>query len=417
MTVYLRSFLHRCVARGALHVETAVGGQFTVGDGSGRAVAIQFKDRRAEYALLTDPARAFGELFMDGRLLVTSGSIYELIELLGRNLVLLTPPGLGKVRQQICRIRRHIAQRNSKDRSHRNVAHHYDLDARLYALFLDSDWQYSCAYFENAGQSLDDAQLAKKRHIAAKLLLAPGQHVLDIGSGWGGLALYMARHCGVKVTGITLSSEQLLVARRRALEYDPGRLVNFADEDYRTVTGVFDRIVSVGMFEHVGTADYDVFFRKSYELLADDGVMLLHSIGRSDGPGATNPWIAKYIFPGGYSPALSEVLPAIERSGLVVTDIEILNLHYAETLFAWRQRFNARRADAARLFDERFCRMWEFYLAASEASFRYGGLMVFQVQMAKRLDVVPLTRGYIAEREAALKAVEHRGAPLSVAAE
>ena len=299
-----------------------------------------------------------------------------------------------------------LHQRNTARRARRNAAHHYDLDGRLYRLFLDSDMQYSCAYFERSAQCLDDAQLAKKRHITAKLLIEPGQRILDIGCGWGGLALYIAERCSAHVTGITLSEEQLGIARSRTKQRALTGRVDFRLQDYRAVSETFDRIVSIGMFEHVGVPYYRVFFRKVVQLLADDGVMLLHSIGRMDGPGATHPWIAKYIFPGGFVPALSEVLPAIEHSGLIVTDIEILRLHYAETLKAWRERFLARRDEAKALYDERFCRMWEFYLAATECGFRHGGLMVFQIQLAKRLGAVPLTRDYIGAREAALRAKE-----------
>jgi cyclopropane-fatty-acyl-phospholipid synthase len=286
----------------------------------------------------------------------------------------------------------------------------------LYELFLDADRQYSCAYFEHPDQSLEDAQLAKKRHIAAKLVLEKGHRVLDIGCGWGGLALYLSQHCLTRVKGITLSEEQLTVARRRALENGISR-IDFRLQDYRAVTEQFDRIVSVGMFEHVGVGYYDSYFGKAAQLLADDGVMLLHSIGRMDGPGSANPWMDKYIFPGSYAPALSEVLPAIERAGLIVTDIEILRLHYAETLRAWRQHFLARRGEAKALYDERFCRMWEFYLACCEAAFRYSGLMVFQIQLAKSLNAVPLTRDYIAEREAQLRAKETHQPDRMMAAE
>ena len=263
-------------------------------------------------------------------------------------------------------------------RARSNVAHHYDLDRRLYSLFLDADRQYSCAYFEQPEQSLDDAQLAKKRHLAAKLLVEPGARVLDIGSGWGGLGLYLAEMCGARVTGITLSEEQFALSRQRAEEKGLGGQVEFRLQDYRDIDERFDRIVSVGMFEHVGVGFYDMYFPKCAKMLADDGMMLLHSIGRSEGPGITNPWIAKYIFPGGYIPALSEVLPAVERAGLLVTDIEILRLHYAETLKHWRERFLAHREDCRRLYDARFVRMWEFYLAASEMTFREQGMMVFQ---------------------------------------
>jgi cyclopropane-fatty-acyl-phospholipid synthase len=306
---------------------------------------------------------------------------------------------------------RRLAQFNPPTRSRANVAHHYDLDKRLYSLFLDADRQYSCAYFERPDQSLDDAQLAKKRHIAAKLLVNPGERVLDIGSGWGGMGLYLAEMSGARVTGVTLSEEQLALSRERAGEKRLAGRVAFRLQDYRDIAESFDRIVSVGMFEHVGVVHYDAFFRKSAELLADDGVMLLHSIGRSEGRGITNPWIAKYIFPGGYIPALSEVLPAIERAGLLVTDIEILRLHYAETLKHWRDRFLAHRDDLERIYDARFIRMWEFYLAASEMTFREQNMMVFQIQLTKRQGVVPITRDYLVREEARLRGAEGGSRP------
>jgi cyclopropane-fatty-acyl-phospholipid synthase len=303
-------------------------------------------------------------------------------------------------------------------RARRNVAHHYDLDGRLYSLFLDADRQYSCAYFETPDQSLDDAQLAKKRHLAAKLIVEEHQRTLDIGCGWGGLALYLAEFCSAQVTGVTLSREQWQRANERAVEKNLTHSVDFRMQDYRDLREKFDRIVSVGMFEHVGLIFYDAFFRKAAELLSDDGVMLLHSIGRSEGPNVTNPWIAKYIFPGGYIPALSEVLPSIERAGLLITDVEILRLHYAETLQAWRERFLAHREEVERLYDQRFVRMWEFYLAASEVAFREQAMMVMQIQLTKRQDVVPITRDYIAHEEARLRALERgQRPPLRLAGE
>ena len=314
---------------------------------------------------------------------------------------------------------RRLQQANGRRRSKQNVAHHYDLDGRLYDLFLDADRQYSCGYFERDDDPLETAQLAKKRHIAAKLLVGPAAQVLDIGCGWGGLALYLAEACGARhVTGITLSGEQLTAARARAAGKALDDHVAFALKDYRDVEGRFDRIVSVGMFEHVGVGQYDAYFRKCAELLADDGVMLLHSIGRSERPGITNPWIAKYIFPGGYIPSLSEVLPAIERAGLLVTDVEILRLHYAETLKHWRARFLEERAAAAKLYDDRFVRLWDFYLAASEMAFREQAMMVFQIQITKRQDVVPLTRDYIQREEARLQDFhQRRPLPHQIAAE
>jgi cyclopropane-fatty-acyl-phospholipid synthase len=303
---------------------------------------------------------------------------------------------------------RRLYQFNPKERARRNVAHHYDLSGALYDLFLDDDRQYSCAYFRRPGDGLETAQEQKKRHIAAKLLLEPGMTVLDIGSGWGGLDLYLAENADVKVTGVTLSTEQLNVSRRRADETGLAGRVEYFLRDYREQTGVFDRIVSVGMFEHVGVGHFDAFFSTVRDRLADDGVALLHMIGRADGPGVTDAWIRKYIFPGGYFPALSEVSFAIEKAGLWVTDIEVLRLHYAETLRHWRRRFLANRDKAVALYDERFCRMWEFYLAASEISFRYMNCAVYQIQLAKRQEAVPLTRDYMAKAERRLAAAESR---------
>ena len=415
MSVFLRRFLDQLIKRGALEVETGSGGRFMVGDGGQDLLGIRFVDQAAQRRLLLNPVLALGELYMEGGLIVTRGSIYDVLALVASNLSWQTPPGLARARERMRKTLRPLHQRNTKRRAARNVGHHYDLDSRLYSLFLDSDWQYSCAYFEQQGQTLEQAQLAKKRHIAAKLLVADGHRVLDIGCGWGGLAIYLARECGARVTGITLSQEQLDNANRRGRECSAS--VVFRLQDYRTESDRFDRIVSVGMFEHVGVGYYESFFQKAGELLVDDGVMLLHSIGRMDGPGAANPWIDKYIFPGGYAPALSEVLSAIERAGLIVTDIEILRMHYADTLKAWRERFLAHRDQAKALYDERFCRMWEFYLAGCEVAFRYCGLMVFQIQLAKSLNAVPLTRDYIAAREAQLKASDAYGRALIAAAE
>ncbi|MGK2870953.1 MAG: class I SAM-dependent methyltransferase [Alphaproteobacteria bacterium] len=417
MISLLRALLRRIVQHGALEVETPQGARFSVGDGTGQSLAIRFTDRAALWQFIFNPALAFGELYMSGRLVVTQGSIYDVLALAGSNLGTQEPHPVARALTKSRMARRRFQQRNDESRARRNVAHHYDLEGGLYGLFLDPDRQYSCAYFERPDQSLEDAQLAKMRHIAAKLLVEPGHRALDIGCGWGGLALYLAEFCEAEVTGITLSQEQITTATARAQERGLAARSEFLPQDYRAVCGQFDRIVSVGMFEHVGVGYYSAFFRKMTELLAGDGVMLLHSIGRADGPAATNPWIAKYIFPGGYTPALSEVLPAIERAGLCVTDIEILRLHYADTLRAWRERFLARREEAKLLYDERFCRMWEFYLAACEAGFRYAGLMVFQIQLARRQEAVPLTRDYIGEREAALRAKEGYKPDRKIAAE
>jgi len=416
MNRLLGIFFEKFIQYGQLEVITS-GVSRVFGDGKGQSVAIRFSDRAAQRQLLLNPSLALGELFMDGRLVIVRGAIYDLLLIATRNLASQSRTRSQKLWSRFLKTLRPLQQHNSERRAKHNVAHHYDLDAQLYDLMLDSDKQYSCAYFEHADQTLEDAQRAKKRHIAAKLLIEPGDRVLDIGSGWGGLALYLAENCAADVTGVTLSDEQLQIARQRTIEQDLVHTVHFKLQDYRTVQGQFDRIVSVGMFEHVGVGYYDTFFSKVADLLADDGVMLLHFIGGYGGPGVTNPWMAKYIFPGGYAPALSEVLPAIERAGLIVTDVEILRLHYAETLKAWRERFMSQCDKAKEIYDERFCRMWEFYLAGCEAAFRDGDLVVFQIQMAKRHDAVPMTRNYIAEREAILRARETQMPLLRMAAE
>jgi len=402
----LRAALERFIRAGNLRVTTAGGSTFTLGDGTGTPVAIRFTTRAAERGVLIDPEVKFGEAYMDGTVVVEQGSIAEVLAVVLDQCVGGKPPFWARTQWLLRYLHRRLQQFNPPPRARRNVAHHYDLDGQLYALFLDADRQYSCAYFETPDQSLDDAQLAKKRHLAAKLLIAPGQRVLDIGSGWGGLALYLAETAGGRVTGITLSQEQLALARVRAAERGLSGTAEFRLQDYRDVPDKFDRIASVGMFEHVGVGFYEAFFRKCAALMEEDGVMVLHSIGRSEGPNVTNPWIAKYIFPGGYIPALSEVLPAIERAGLLATDIEILRLHYAETLKAWRERFLAHREAVERLYDARFVRMWEFYLAASEMAFREQAMMVFQVQLTKRQGVVPITRDYIARETQRLRALE-----------
>ena len=401
-------FLRRFISRGSLTVTTAGGRTCTFGDGTGSPVAVRFTSARAQRAVLLDPELTLGEAYMDGTVVLERGSIADLLALLFRQ------SRLGARNWALPRwfrfLFRPLQQLNLRSRARSNVAHHYDLDGRLYSLFLDADQQYSCAYFENPDQSLDDAQLAKRRHLAAKLRLNRGTSVLDIGSGWGGLALYLAEISGAEVTGITLSKEQYQRATSRAVE--GGRQdVRFELRDYRDVTGQFDRIVSVGMFEHVGVGFYPAFFNQCAKLLANDGIALLHTIGRSSPPGITNPWIAKYIFPGGYIPALSEVLPVIERAGLIVTDVEVLQLHYAETLKAWRERFLAHRGEVLRLYDQRFLRMWEFYLACSEMAFRQGDMVVFQIQVAKQKGVIPATRDYIAQEEARMRALEARYQP------
>jgi cyclopropane-fatty-acyl-phospholipid synthase len=362
-------------------------------------VIVRLKGILTPTKLMINPDLYLGECYMDGALVIEQGTLWDLLDICGRNLGRRWEVRQNWLTGAAKAALRRLLQYNSVHAARRNVSHHYDLSDLLYQQFLDPDLQYSCAYFPDPRLSLAEAQNAKKQHIAAKLLLKPGQRVLDIGCGWGGLALSLAEIEKVQVVGVTLSCAQLVIARQRARQAGLEQRVKFELLDYREVRGQFDRIVSVGMFEHVGTPHYSQFFGTVSRLLSDDGVALIHSIGRKDGPDVTSSWIRKYIFPGGHIPALSQVMPAIERSGLWITDLEILRLHYAQTLRHWRERFLANRAKLRERYDERFCRMWEFYLAVSEMSFRYGGLMVFQTQLTHQIDAVPLTRDYVFERE------------------
>jgi cyclopropane-fatty-acyl-phospholipid synthase len=392
----LARMLDKVVQTGRLTVVDAAGQTLHFGKNHGPSVAMRLHDRAVARELALNPKLAFGEAYMEGRLTLENGTIYDLLELLAINMQRYEAMPLARLLGRIGMWLRYHEQRNGKGRARRNVAHHYDLSGKLYDLFLDKDRQYSCAYFTNNNKTLDEAQHDKKRHLASKLLFTkPGLKVLDIGSGWGGLGLYLARVCQADVTGVTLSTEQHKASNDRAKAEGLADRARYLLRDYREETGRYDRIVSVGMFEHVGAGNYRTFFRKVKALLKDDGVALLHSIGRMAPPGPSNPWLRKYIFPGGYTPALSETIAAIEREGLWVTDIEILRLHYADTLREWRRRFQENRAEVTRLYDERFCRMWDFYLAGCEVSFRYLDQMVFQIQLAKKQDAVPRTRDYM----------------------
>ncbi|MGV2107641.1 class I SAM-dependent methyltransferase [Agrobacterium vitis] len=413
MASSLRGMLMRIIRKGTLEVIGADGQMQRFGDGSGSPITIHFFDDEAEDEIYRDAQLKLGEIYMQGRMAFEKGDIYDLLALVKTNTLVsdLTFPMLwrGLLRVAAAKVRGALPV----NRNQRNVAHHYDLSAKLFDLFLDEDWQYSCAYFNPPGISLEEAQLAKKRHIAAKLMAEPGHRVLEIGSGWGGMAIYLAETCGVDVSGITLSEEQLKVSRDRARKRGLGDKLRFDLQDYRTLKAQpFDRIVSVGMFEHVGPTHYRHYFRKVHELMQDDGVMILHSIGQPYPALYNNPFFEKYIFPGGYIPSLAEVLPAIEKSGLLVADCEILPMHYAHTLRHWRNRFMARRDEAARLYDERFVRMWEFYLAGSEMAFTHEDFFIFQLQITKKRMSVPDNRDYIAAREEALRAVEASRAPL-----
>ena len=366
---------------------------------AGERVAIRITDWAVVHRLALDPDLAIGEAYMAGTLVMENGSIYDFLELCLNNLGWGRGHWLRHAHAIIGRLGRRLAQHNPVRVARVNAAHHYDLSDALYGHFLDSDRQYSCAYYMSPEDTLEAAQAQKKRHLAAKLLLRAGQRVLDIGSGWGGLAIHLAEAAAVNVTGITLSTEQHKYSSQRAAQVGLTGRVNFLLKDYRHEAGRYDRIVSVGMFEHVGVGHYREFFKKLRELLTDDGIALIHTIGSAAGSGGTHAWLHKYIFPGGYTPALSEVVPVIEQAGLHITDVEVLRMHYAETLKAWRQRFMASREHIVELYDERFCRMWEFYLAGCEAAFRHSGLVVYQIQVSKRNDNVPLTRDYIAEWE------------------
>jgi cyclopropane-fatty-acyl-phospholipid synthase len=396
----LPHLLGHLITRGTLRLETPNrDARVFAGPEPGPEVTLRLHDASLGRKLFLSPRLQLGEAFMDGTLTVEGGTIYDLLELVTMNIEVAPPSVMRPLYNGFGPWFRFLQQYNPVRRARRNVAHHYDLSEELYTLFLDADRQYSCAYFLSPDDDLETAQLNKKRHLAAKLQLAPGQRILDIGCGWGGLALFLARECEAEVVGLTLSEEQLKVARWRAAAAGLDGRVQFHLRDYREETGTYDRIVSVGMFEHVGVMHYPTYFAQVKKLLKPDGIAVLHSIGRSDGPGTTNPWIRKYIFPGGYTPALSEVVPVVEKTGLWITDVEVLRLHYARTLRHWRQRFLANRDRVKAIYDERFCRMWEFYLAGCEVAFRHMGQMVFQMQLAASVDAVPLTRDYIADWE------------------
>jgi cyclopropane-fatty-acyl-phospholipid synthase len=395
----LHRVLKRTFVRGSLEIVDAAGTVYTLGDGTGQPVRIRFTSRAAELRVFLDPEMKLGEEYVNGGYVIEKGTVFDFLS------VLLLSVGEGgrtwwtKVPGAMHNFVRRFTDNNTTSRARRNVHAHYDLDGRLYNLFLDSDLQYSCAYFAPGIETLDEAQTAKKKHIAAKLDLKPGQRVLDIGSGWGGLGMYLAEHFDVEVTGVTLSDEQYRASNERARQRGLTDQVRFLLKDYRLLNEKFDRVVSVGMFEHVGHPRYREFFRHLDGLLTPEGVALIHTIAKYRGPGPTNAWIQRYIFPGAYLPTLSELAPVIERQGLWLTDLEVLRLHYAETLAAWNKRFQSNRAEAAKIYDERFCRMWEFYLPFCEVAFRGMTLCVFQLQLTKQIGVLPITRDYMYEAE------------------
>ena len=395
------------VTRGRITLVTPGGKRETYGPGGGKELTVRFADKRVALDLVRNPRLAVGEAYMDGRLIIEDGTILDLLELIvganrwedgGKGRKIISTSALSKLVSPF--------RRNSATKSKQNVAHHYDLSDELYDLFLDSDRQYSCAYYTDPRNSLEVAQADKKAHIAAKLDLKPGQHVLDIGCGWGGMALYLNKVAGVEVTGVTLSEEQLKVARRRAADAGVADQVRFELIDYRSLTGTFDRIVSVGMFEHVGAAHYEEFFAKCKKLLKPDGVMLCHTIGKLGSAGTPDPFTDKWIFPGYHLPSLSQMTAASEEVRLIVSDIEILRVHYGYTLRAWLERCAARKADIVAMYDDRFFRMWEFYLAGGIVMFESGAACNYQVQYVRDRYALPITRDYMAQAEARYRAID-----------
>ena len=391
------NLLTKVFQEGAIRLIDSRGKIYLIGDGSKPICTIRLHKRHLNYSLAVNPTLLLPEAYTNGTLSIENGNLYEFLDLAGNNFRRLE-------RSRLFRYIRNIStssfgQYNSIKKARLNVAHHYDLSKELYDMFLDSDRQYSCAYFSNENSDLESAQMQKKRHLASKLRLKQGLKVLELGSGWGGLAIYLSKVSKVNVTGVTLSEEQYLISKQRVDEENLSNLVRFELKDYRNENKQFDRIVSVGMFEHVGKKNYREFFSKINDLLVDDGIMVLHFIGRVDTPHAINPFIRKYIFPGADLPSLSEVMKMIEPTSLMVTDIEILRTHYAETLKLWRKRFTENWEKVAEIYDERFCRMWEIYLALCEVGFRHLGLVVFQIQITKNMGSVPLTRDYMIDWE------------------
>lgn len=390
--------LRRFIRVGRLELVFPDGRLVQVGDsGEAAPVRVRVLRRSSLLRLALAPEMALGEAYVNGDLIMERGDIYSLLHLLGRNFVFdrQRRRRRGWLSRLPLFVHRLLHYWNGPRTARRNLHLHYDRGVEFFRLWLDKEMHYSCAYFPTPETGLEAAQAAKAELIATKLQLRPGQRVLDIGCGFGALARALAHRDQVSVIGVSLSPGPLAEAAARARNSGLDGALVFRNQDYRDVDGQFDRVVSVGMLEHVGLHHYQAFFDQVSRLMTADGVALIHCIGRRDPPGVTNPWVRRYIFPGGYIPALSEILPCVERAGLWVTDVEILRLHYAMTLWHWRRRFEAASARIEEMFDPRFRRMWEFYLAASEISFRDGGHMVFQLQLAKQPDAVPLTRAYL----------------------
>lgn len=415
---FLSRFLRQGIHVGSLKLRDPDGRiELIEGGAAGPHLSLFIKDPSLDWKIALNPELAIGEAYMDGRLLLEDGSdIYTLFELYFQNKYFFDHIPSQLISRKFYGKFKRFLQHNPVTRSRANAQHHYDIGNRLYRLFLDGDMQYSCGYYPKGTETLEEAQTAKKRHIAAKLCLADGQRVLDIGCGWGGLALYLASIADITVVGITLSKEQLKIAKARAVAAGLSDRVKFRLVDYREVVGSFDRIVSVGMLEHVGAPFLSPYFQGVRARLTVDGVALIHSISSCEPPGVTGPFLSKYIFPGGYSPSLSEVFTAVEHTGLWALDVEIWRKHYAYTLHEWRRRCGEAKSEIIALYDERFYRMWEFYLAASEAAFLESTSHVFQMQLGRRRQVVPLSRGYIEKSSTEIEAKERQFLPKLAAA-
>lgn len=402
----LSEMLKSFVKVGSLTVIDAEGKTHVFAGGAGPEATMRLTDPTLYRKLFFNPELHAGEAYMDGRMSFPGSNLRAFLTLFSVNRLSLGNQPLQKVLRRVSRGLKRFQQANPVGKAQQNVAHHYDLGNAFYKLFLDTEMFYSCAYFRDEQETLEQAQRNKCRLIAAKLNLKPGQRVLDIGCGWGGLARYLAQIADVNVTGVTLSKEQHALAVDSIKARGLDSRVSILLRDYRELTGKFDRIVSVGMFEHVGVGHYGEFFAKVNELMTDDGVMLLHSIGHMSPPGTASPWLRKYIFPGAYSPALSEVFPAVENNSLWVTDLEFLRVHYATTLRHWHDRFEKNRTVVAEMYDERFCRMWEFYLISAEMMFRTGSQEVFHMQLARKRDAAPIVRDYITDVQRKYEQVE-----------
>ena len=407
---FLKMLFSNVCTRGSLTVHTATGETMTFGDGTGNPVVVRFKDVKAQWEFLLDTDMRLGEIYQDARFIVEKGNIFDFLTLLLREAKGVRPPLPIRVMDFLRYHLRKIMVNTSKAKTKHNAAYHYDLDGHIYDWMLDADKQYTCAYYEQPNMTLEEAQIAKKRHVTAKLMVEPGMSVLEMGCGWGGFAMYLADVAQAgKVVAVNLSEEQVAIARKRAADAGLSDKVEFQIKDYRDSDGLYDRVASVGMLEHVGPSHYSSFFQTVKRTLKPDGVAFCHTIGCNDGVNFPNPWLNKYIFPSGYLPSLSELTTAIENAGLQVMDAEIWRLHYVPTLREWRDRFMAHREEAAKIYDERFCRMWEYYLAMGEAAFLFEDVVVFQITLGHSVDAVPITRGYIEERKVGLRAREAVG--------